>query len=390
MFVENSSCIDEINDFLLSVVETEEYKTVEYLVFSIRKHYLHYLSDKRLVQFELPIYLEPLVDTVIDKFNESGISTVDMLQYMLDNDINGWIRYYAYIFIIPAAQGKNIEAIKDLEELYALVLTGYILDLFRESKRDIRVIVKNEQLLHDTNQYGLSVVNGVDFRRDYFIFEGKAYLYNIMTNTETIKFGDTMPGFARIISDRIVDGDILLRLDERLALPADQAISYSTLNFQKYRGPQFHFNESILENPKTITVHFDEESNDKLLLVVKQDYDQNREKRFLHIELETLPYRDDKSKGEYCITTFLHGMYFPDDDIFVHIDCTKNQYLMTDYIVKYSDCSGEAPVDLYTERDLHYKIWCIENGSYSREVWYELMMVSLNHRYQVLLDEMLV
>ena len=59
-----------------------------------------------------------------------------------------------------------------------------------------------------------------------------------------------------------------------LALPKEQAISYSTLNFEKYHGPQFHFNQTSLKSPKTITVHIDEGTLDKLLMVVKQDYDQ--------------------------------------------------------------------------------------------------------------------
>lgn len=381
---------DAINEFLLSVTETQEYKKIEYFIFSIRKHYLHFMSDFRIVKFEIPQYLEALVDVVVEKFNESGISTVDMLQYMLNNDINGWIHYYADTFIIPVAQGKKNEAVNDLNDLYAFVLTGYILDSFRENRIDIKRIVAGQILIHEKNQYDLSVVDGVEFKRDYFVFEGKAYLYSILTNTNTIKFGDTMPGFARIITDQVKDGDILLRLDERLALPVDQAISYSTLNFEKYRGPQFHFNDSVLRNPKTITIHIDEETADKLLLVVKQRFDDSVQRSFWHVELETLPYRDETSRGQYCITTFLHGMYYPDDDCFMHIDCTKNQYEMSEYIKKYSECSPEIPVDLHTKsNELHYKIWCIENGRYTRKVWYDLMMISLSERYRVLLDEIL-
>ncbi len=388
--LECPSNIETINNFLLSITETEEYKAIEYLIFSIRKHYLNYMSDFRLLHFEIPEYLEALVDRVVDTFNESGIKADVMLQYMLDNDINGWIHYYAYVFIIPSAQGQKIDAVRDLNELYAFVLTGYILDSFRENRLDIRLISKGEKLSHEANQYGLSVVNGVEFKRDYFVFEGKAYLYSILTNTNTIHFGDTMPGFARIISDQINDGDVLLRLDDRLAVPADQAISYSTLNFEKYRGPQFHFNDTILKNPKTITIHIDEETADKLLLVVKQKHDDNAQKPFWHIELETLPYKSEVSEGRYCITTFLHGMYYPDDDVFTHIDCTRNQYAMSDYVKKYSGCSADVPVDLYTEsNELHYKIWCVENGKYTRKVWYDLMMVSLSERYRVLLDEIL-
>ena len=379
-----------IDEFLLDITETAEYKRIEYLIFSIRMNYLHYMAISRIVKFEIPKYLENLIGIVIDKFNESGISTVDMLQYMLDNDINNWIHYYAYTFIIPVAKGEENEAVNDLSELYAFVLTGYILDTFREKRIDIKNLVEGQVLAHKTNQYDLTVVDGVEFKRDYFVFEGKAYLYSILTNTNTMRFGDTMPAFARIITEQIKDGNILLRLDERLALPINQAISYSTLNLEKYRGPQFHFKDSILKNPKTITIHIDENTADKLLLVVKRKVDNNSKKEFWHIELETLPYRDTTSKGKYCITTFLHGMYYPEDDCFTHIDCTKNQYEMSEYIKKYSECEPDIPVDLHTKsNELHYKIWCIENGRYTREVWYNLMTASLNEKYRTLLDEIL-
>lgn len=379
-----------IDEFLLDITETAEYKRIKYLIFSIRMNYLHYMAISRIVKFEIPKYLENLIGIVIDKFNESGISTVDMLQYMLDNDINNWIHYYAYTFIIPVAKGEENEAVNDLSELYAFVLTGYILDTFREKRIDIKNLVEGQVLAHKTNQYDLTVVDGVEFKRDYFVFEGKAYLYSILTNTNTMRFGDTMPAFARIITEQVKDGNILLRLDERLALPINQAISYSTLNFEKYRGPQFHFKDSILKNPKTITIHIDENAADKLLLVVKRKVDNNSKKDFWHIELETLPYRDTASKGKYCITTFLHGMYYPEDDCFTHIDCTKNQYEMSEYIKKYSECEPDIPVDLHTKsNELHYKIWCIENGRYTREVWYNLMTASLNEKYRTLLDEIL-
>ena len=379
-----------IDEFLLDITETAEYKSIKYLIFSIRMNYLHYMAISRIVKFEIPKYLENLIGIVIDKFNESGISTVDMLQYMLDNDINNWIHYYAYTFIIPVAKGEENEAVNDLSELYAFVLTGYILDTFLEKRIDIKNLIEGQVLSHKTNQYDLTVVDGVEFKRDYFVFEGIAYLYSILTNTNTMQFGDTMPAFARIITEQVKDGNILLRLDERLALPINQAISYSTLNFEKYRGPQFHFKDSILKNPKTITIHIDENTADKLLLVIKKKVDNNSKKDFWHIELETLPYRDTASKGKYCITTFLHGMYYPEDDCFTHIDCTKNQYEMSEYIKKYSECEPDIPVDLHTKsNELHYKIWCIENGRYTREVWYNLMTASLNEKYRTLLDEIL-
>lgn len=381
---------DAINDFIFSIIETDEYKDIEYLVFSIRMPYLEYLSRLRLTRFEIPSYLEPLVDIVVERFNAAEISTADMLNYMLNNDINNWVFYYTYTFIEPATNGKISEIVPSLSDLFALVLTGYILDLFRETKVDIRTISENEILLHKTNQYGLSIVNGVQFNRDYFIYDDRAYLYNIFTKTSPIKFGDIMPAFARIIVDNVHNGDILLRLDERLSLPSGQAISYSSLNYEKYYGPQFHFNDSVLKRSKTITVHIDNNTNHKLLMVVKKDYDSIKKQPLWHIEIETLPYIGNESSSTHCITTFLHAMYYPEDDTFSHIDCTKNQYAMSDYLKKYSESSESVPIDLYTQPGLHYKIWCIENGQYSKKVWYELMMVSLPKTYQSLLNEILV
>lgn len=377
----------KIDTFMLEVIDTTEYHNVEYMVFSIRKLFLNYMSDLRIKQFEIPIFLNKFVDKVVDVFNSSGIRASDMLQYMLNNDVNNWINYYAAVFIIPVAQGQKNECVHDISDFFAYVMTGYILDVFREKTIDIDKIAKEEVLIHERNQYGLSIVNGISFYRDYFIFEEKAYLYNRMTNTIPLAFEDTMPGFARLISDLGDNGNILMRLDERLALPKEQAISYSTLNYVKYRGPQFHFNHSLLKSHKEITVHIDEETLDKLLMIVKQDYDQQLDKPMWHIEIETLPHLT-AGRGVGCrITTFLHGMYYPEDDLFTHIDCAKNQYDAESYERKYNET---APVDLYTKKnELHYKIWCIEQGHYSRELWYKLMVVSLNGRYCKLLDEIL-
>lgn len=125
------------------------------MIFSIRKQYLNYLSQPRKKQFEIPKYLELLVDKAIDLFNLSGISCVDMLQYMLEHDINNWVHYYAYTFIIPIAQGKSSECVKDLSDLYALVMTGYILDDFGFNRLNIEEIVKGEQLTHKKNPIAL-------------------------------------------------------------------------------------------------------------------------------------------------------------------------------------------------------------------------------------------
>ena len=178
--------------------------------------------------------------------------------------------YYDTTFIRKPGITKTIQI--DAEFLF-LIISGFILDTFRKRYIDIIEMVEGEQFAYETNQYGLTSVPGVVFKADSFIFDGKAYVYNILTNQSKIKFSDTMPGFAKIIAEDACTGDILLRLDERLAVPAEQVISYSTPNFEKFRGPQFHFADTDLAKVKTIIVHIDSESCDKLLMVIKKDYD---------------------------------------------------------------------------------------------------------------------
>ncbi len=378
--------IQKIESFFLTIADSDEYLSLEYLVFTIRKTLLHYLSGTRHTNFEIPAFLKPFAKYIADQFADSGVSADAMMEYMLDNDSHGWVMYFYCIAISPASDAASV---KVDGHLFFLIMTGFIFDYFRSNILDISKIIPGEKFIYETNQYKLSVTHDVEFRQDFFIFDGKAYLYSLLTNTSPITFTDTMPGFARIITDQVRTGNLLLRLDERLALPRDQAISYSTLNFERFRGPQFHFDDCNFQESKTLIVHIDSETNDKLLMVVKKDYDTTKQKAFLHIELEALPYVTDKSRCPHIITMFLHGMYYPDDECFTHIDYTRNQYPYADYVKKYEECEPGISIDFYADKEMHYKIWCIENGCYSKEVWYQLMIASLPPQYRPLLDEIL-
>ena len=273
-------------------------------------------------------------------------------------------------------------------DVLALIVVSFVFDNLYESKIDIREIVGREEFLYPTNQYGLTKVNGAIFKKDGLIFDGKGYYYNFFTNKTMLSPYDKTVGFAKIINDETQNCDILYRIDERLSVPESEYYDYTGVPFAKFRGPQFKFEKSNLAGKKTIIVHMDENTADKLLMVIKQDFDQNTKEEFWHIELETLPHKD--ATNGYVITTFLHGMYYPQRDRFSHIDYTKNQYNGDVYLQKYTDSQNGIPIDQYTEtRDLHYKIWCIENGEFTKETWYKLMIVSLSDSYQKLLNEIL-
>lgn len=385
----------DIDSIILEILDSEEYKSAEYLVSTIRFSYLEFLWGYRSNNFAPQPFIVPLLNYVDSVFSRNNISMDSMLNYMLSifeaSGKKGMIYHYYMTVTNPLqADYTNPKEIACDRSVFMHIVAGFIFDYFK-SPVDIKEIVDNEQFIYPQNSYGLSAVdlNQIEFKKDFFIFDGKAYMYNQFTNKRTIGNFDDMPGFAKIITEQIKDGDLLLRLDERLAFPIDQALILSKMCFVKFRGPQFHFQESKFTDLKTIIVHISPETSNKLLMVIKKDYDCKNNKEFLHIEIETLPIVED-SRSAPVITTFLHGMYYLEDDCFTHIDYTKNQYSAKDYLIKYSGSTPDKPIDLYTEsKELHYKIWCIENGKYSREIWYQLMIVSLPEEYQTLLNEIL-
>lgn len=387
--------------FLLEMSESEECKKIEYKCLSIRMPIGLYYSMKQERGIIEP-FMIPFRNYIIEKISEQSINVNELLKYMIENDKSNSSLFLASTLFKPKdrlsflefmsiiADSKIITPFVDSVDMniLALITVSFIFDNLTENKIDINEIVGKEEFYYPINQYGLTNVNGAVFKKDGLIFDGKGYYYNILTNTTMLSPYDKMVGFAKIINDETKNCDILYRLDERLSVSECEYHDYTGVPFAKFRGPQFDFRKDNLDGKKTIIVHIDEKTADKLLMVIKQKENQNTNEEFWHIEIETLPYRD--TTDGYVITTFLHGMYYPQRDIFTHIDYTKNQYNGDVYLQKYNDCNNGIPVDQYTEsRDLHYKIWCIENGEFSKETWYKLMIISLSERYQVLLNEML-
>lgn len=174
--IDSSEDFEKIETFLLKITESELYISKKYLVFTIRKQFLKYLSSLRTKNFIPPLFLLDLIEYVGNEFDESGISPTTMLNYMLKNDCGDWIHYFDSGFLRPISTSSKEEVIKCDKSLFILVLTGFIFDFFSEKEINIEKIIADEKLSHNLNQYGLSIVNGVDFKRD-FLFMNKRRIY---------------------------------------------------------------------------------------------------------------------------------------------------------------------------------------------------------------------
>ena len=392
----------DIEEFLLEMADSDECRRINYKRLAIQM-YIGVYYAKKPVPGKIDSFMIPFRDYVKCKIEEYGIDIDLLAKYMISTDkSNGALiafttrfkpkngitsyQYYEaierYQIISPFVCSVDMDAV-------ALIVVSYVFDNLTSRKIDISEIVNDEVFSYEVNQYGLSNINGASFRKDGLIYDGKGYYYNVYTNKSLLSAMDSMPAFARIITDAEGDFDILYRLDERLSMPEAEYRDYTGLQFEKFYGPQFKFDGSPLKDPKTIIVHINPKNMAKLLMVIKKDFDQIISESFWHIEIETLPYPKDDYEGTYT-TTFLHGMYYPEKNIFTHIDYTKNQYGNDIYHSKYQDSQDGLPIDTYTEsRSQHYKIWCIENGAFSIKMWYMLMLVSLDKSYQVLFEEIM-
>lgn len=387
--------------FIFEMYETMECQSTMYTRMAITKNIGLYYSMKRSIG-QIDSFMVPFRDKVKTELIRQKIDFDSLLTYMIDNDEYNCVYYAAATRFSPKAGLSDLDLLANVPrtktitpyvdhvdlDIYSLIVISFIYDNFRPSTLDIAQVVKEEIFGYPTNSYNLTKVNGAIFKRDGLIFGGKGYLYSYFVPKVFIDQYDPMPGFAQIIYENTQDCDIFFRLDERLAMPADEYENYTGVGYARYYGPSFKFDGSTLSDYKTVIVHIDDTTGAKLLMVIKKDYDQTVRKPFWHIEIEALP--NPTKKSGFITTTFLHGKYYPERKIFSHIDYAKNRYEAEVYYEKFCDSTDGAPIDTYTDRkELHYKIWCIENGEFTIETWYRLMIISLPPKYQPLLNEIL-
>jgi hypothetical protein len=248
-------------------------------------------------------------------------------------------------------------------------------------------IKKFENLFYEHNKYGLSRLENVEYRRQGFIYYGKYYLYNIFFDTSILEAFDNIPATIKVIFDEIENVDFKMRIDENLAIEESKFISTASTDSQVFRGIKFDIsNIEKLVYTKEIIVHFNLETLDKLVMIIKSD--REGDEQFYHIEIEEL-WNYDKTRDDVVITNFIHSKYYPKRKIFNHIDFSVNQYSHETYKLKYNDNQNVTgiPIDKYC--DTHYKVWCAEANEISIETWSKLVEITLDKPFRELFFEII-
>jgi len=392
-----------MDELIEKIKSLSMYNTTSYYTFHLELALWRHFSGVKWKG--IPYYIKTICQETKRLIKESHLSQEEILYFIANSEENP-----SYFFVVQSILIYGVSKTLNYFERYAIAsgemslpddivvdedilscaVACFVLDGNRYKEWDFEVIVSTEQFAYSITDYKLTKVIDVDFRQSGFIYNDNYYLYNLFIDRKPIEFHDKMPAVFKLISDNIdlENADLYLRLDERLAVPLAEADITQRLVFEKFRGPSFRFANTKLEQIKNIIVQYDPETFNKLLMVIKKDYDGILNEEFWHIELEQLPYVDRSKHSKNICTTFIHGKYYPIRQMFRHIDFIKNQYPFDKYCDKQDDRSNhDIQIDYYTTKECHYKIWCIENIDISEETWYKLASISLLEQYRKLFDE---
>jgi len=413
---------EEMNTLIERIAKTPEFWKINYYFRTMKKAphggvFNNKYPNIFLKYYPVPVELffrprakfpAPLMDT-IDHFSkmisDSNIDFEDLLQYCLCVDENngrspddGNKVYIAMVGgILSSLCGDEIESMTtvfnainrkkkftdnftiDRERLIFL----FILTLMRYSVyriNDLKEIVSFEELTLPTDKYGMTDVTEAEFLRQGFRLNEKYYLYNIFLDTSIGSPIASVPKTIEIMQSIKPPVQILTRCDENVSVVFSRMINTATMDSQKWRGITLDFNRITeqLRNGRETIVHFDEKTQHKVLVYVKPGLNENGDE-FYHLNVEQLWNPEIFSDNEdVIITNYIHGTYYPNTDLFEHIDYSVNQYSREVFEAKYCDAEKVTGVSINKYGNFHYKIWCIRGDNIKPETWSNLVCSTLD------------
>lgn len=362
-------------------------------IFNIFTH----IEGNNVIEFFEAIFKDAI--TILNTY-DFDISEIADLVY---KDANNW--YMAFRLLKPKEEYRELN--KSIPLIWNVIDNNLKLDdFFIIDKRVIEYgficwiidnnfvkitglpqIKKYEKLLRYHNKYGLSRLDDVEYQRQGYIYNKKYYLYNIFLDTSILEPTDNVPGTIKVIFSEIKNVDFKMRVDENLSIEKNKFISSATVDSQVFRGIKFDINNiDKLIHTKEIIVHFNPETLDKLVMIIKPDKD--GAELFYHIEIEEL-WNCNNVKDDIILTNFIHSKYYPTLKIFNHIDFSVNQYDCATYKLKYQDNQNVTGITIDKYCDTHYKVWCAEADEISIRTWTKLITITLDKPFRNLFVEII-
>lgn len=348
---------------------------------------------------KIPAIFQSIVDDELRLWKECNIDIEELLYLCFDDD-NFW---YVGFRVLKEKPNKKMEGpllwyvidhklkfqdyfdLDNLEEiLYAFA--AYLMYTKMLELTSIEEIQAHENLLDGHNKYGLNEVCDVQFSRQGFIIGDQYYLYNLFLDTSIGWALADVPLTIEILQS-IPDAKLFMRCDRNVAVTKGSELRTATVDAQKFRGISVALADiEMLVSGKELVIHFNPDTLNKLLLIIKRDVEPDGATCF-HIELEEL-WNPEKVHDDVVAVNYLHAKYLPSKKGFNHIDFSVNQYRSDIFKLKYGDAVNDnaIPIDKYA--DFHYKIWCVECETISVSTWSTLVSATLDEPFRDLFCEM--
>ena len=401
--------------FIDRIVETDEFWQLNYYMRSMKKAphggveyvnmpnfflkhrptaiwnlYTHY--EHKIPQFGIG-----MVNKALEIWNQCDVELQELLEMCFNGDF-----WYVGFRILKIKEKMNYDAMilwdvldKHLkfEDYYDLdnieeILCAFVFYLIEEKMVQISSVSEiklHEKLEDGHNKYGLSCVTGAKFMRQGFIMEDKYYLYNLFLDNSVGNSFSEAPLTVEIFN-LIPNIEVYMRCDKLLMVSSDDLLSTATVDFQKFRGIKLLFEDiEELVHGREVIVHFNPNTLNKLLLVVRKD--EENDNVFYHVMIEEL-WNPEKIKDSIVTTTYIHAKYVPRNKSFIHMDFSINQYDTKKYSLKFMDTTNDKHISIDEEADDHYKIWCIEGEKIDSKMWSVLVSATLDMPFRNLFFEM--
>lgn len=427
---------DTFNLFINEITQSDEFKKVYYYIKSMKYHthngtyyndyanaFIHNPTDFYLFftpHTEIPSPVKDLSATISSLIEKYNIDEEEILLYTFGFDkdnkndakfgekLYGDKQYVACFGKILCSHNKVdlpqlpcdvLVGAKRFKECfsvdYSRMICAFILILIKYNVYNFKCledILAIECLKDNHDKYGLIDITCAEFKRQGYIIDDKYYLYNTFFDTSIGNPLDDVPNTIKIIQNsNIRDLSIYMRCDKKLCVNKEDMVCTAGVGFEKWRGIDFHA-EAIEDNlikDKEIVVHYDLETMNKLLLIIKPEKNNDGDNYF-QISVEQLWSMDKILKSDSkVITNYIHGCYYPEKKIFDHIDFSVNQYNIDVYEKKYSDSNTETKVPIEKYGDIHYKIWCIKGNNLDLKLWAKLVFYTIDAPFRKLFVEII-
>lgn len=164
----------EIEKIINELVNSEEYKKIEYRCLTIRKDTsfsMYYSSNQNK---KIDKWMQPFYKLLLNTINQDNIDYNSLIYYMLDKD-NIKVIYFTLLNnnsnINIKTLDDSINSRRNLIDLFkeiskddiCYMLLIYILDNVLEKNIDIDWILKKERFTYERNSYNLTKINGCWF-----------------------------------------------------------------------------------------------------------------------------------------------------------------------------------------------------------------------------------